>query len=222
MAWRVWEYNVLATLAYEFPTLSFVIYLKRDSKIAESPVVWALSISQEIHRFHFQNIKLWEVDPEVLRHGGLVGLFPLLPLTQAGLRPEVVEEAIIRVQADGGEASPELLSLIYLLAELICENDEELLWLDRRFAVLYDVLQESRAYQKIKQEGRKEILQEVTQKLLGIVEARFPDILDLARKQTTSIDDPTVLVDLTIKMSMAQTVEEARQNLLILDEEQES
>jgi hypothetical protein len=112
--------------------------------------------------------------------------------------------------------------LIYLLAELVCENDDDLLWLDRRFAVLYDVLQESRAYQKIKQEGREEILQEITLKLLGIVEARFPDILDLARKQTTTIDNPTVLVDLTIKMSIAQTAEEARQNLLMLDEEQES
>lgn len=76
MAWRVWEYNVLATLAYELPTLSFVIYLKKDSKIAESPVVWALSTSQEIHRFHFQNIKLWEVDPDILRHRELVGLSP--------------------------------------------------------------------------------------------------------------------------------------------------
>jgi hypothetical protein len=88
--------------------------------------------------------------------------------------------------------------------------------------MLYDVLQESKAYQRIKQEGRKEILQEVTQKLLGIVETRFPDILDLARKQTTPIDDPTILVDLTIKMSIAQTVEEAKQNLLMLDETGES
>jgi len=88
--------------------------------------------------------------------------------------------------------------------------------------VLYDVLQESRAYQKIKQEGREEILQEVTQKLLGIVEARFPDILDLARKQTTSIDDPTVLVDLAIKMSIVQSPDEAKQNLLMLGQERES
>ena len=88
--------------------------------------------------------------------------------------------------------------------------------------MLYDVLQESRAYQKIKQEGREEILQEVTQKLLGIVEARFPDILDLARKQTTSIDDPTVLVDLAIKMSIVQSPDEAKQNLLMLGQERES
>ena len=219
MAWRVWEYNVLATLAYELPTLSFVIYLKRDSKIAESPVVWALVTSQEIHRFHFQNIKLWETDPNVLRHGGLVGLFPLLPLTQAGLRPEVVEEAIISVQAGSGEAAPDLLSLIYLLAELVCENNDDLLWLDRRFAMLYDVLQESKAYQRIKQEGE---LQALHQMLLTIVETYFPTIVGLVTEQTSGIQNPMVLQNLIVKIVRAQTLEEARQYMLALDEEQES
>ncbi len=219
MAWRVWEYNVLATLAYELPTLSFVIYLKKDSKIAESPVVWALVTGQEIHRFHFQSIKLWEVDPDVLRHRGLVGLFPLLPLTQAGIRPEVVEEAIVRVQADGGEATPDLLSLIYLLAELVCENDNDILWLDRRFAMLYDVLQESRAYQRIKQEGE---LQALHQTLLAIVQARFPGIVQFATKRTAEVHNTAALEDLIVKLSLAQTLEEARQYMLALDEEQES
>ncbi len=219
MAWRAWEYNVLATLAYELPALSFVIYLKRDSKIAESPVVWALIAGQEIHRFHFQNIKLWEVDPDVLRHGGLVGLFPLLPLTQAGIRPEVVEEAIIRVQTDAGEAAPDLLSLIYLLAELVCENDNDLLWLDRRFAMLYDVLQESRAYQRIKQEGE---LQALHQTLLAIVETYFPTIMHLATRCTSEVQDSVVLQNLIVKLGHAQTLEEARQYMLALDKAQES
>jgi hypothetical protein len=183
----------------------------------------ALSTGQEIHRFHFQNVKLWEVDPDVLRHGGLVGLFPLLPLTQAGIRPEIVEEAIIRVQADAGEAAPDLLSLIYLLAELVCENDEDLLWLDRRFAVLYDVLQESKAYQRIKQEGREEgELQALHQALLAIVETYFPTIVGLVTKQTSEVQNPMVLQKLIVKISRAQTLEEARQYMLALDEEQES
>ena len=219
MAWRAWEYNVLATLAYELPTLSFVIFLRKDSKIAESPVVWALVTGQEIHRFHFQSIKLWEVDPDVLRHRGLVGLFPLLPLTQAGIRPEVVEEAIVRVQADGGEATPDLLSLIYLLAELVCENDNDILWLDRRFAMLYDVLQESRAYQRIKQEGE---LQALHQTLLAIVQARFPGIVQFATKRTAEVHNTVALEDLIVKLSLAQTLEEARQYMLTLDKEEES
>jgi predicted transposase YdaD len=174
-------------------------------------------------RFHFQNIKLWEVDPDILRHGELVGLFPLLPLTQAGIRPEVVEEAIARVQADGGETAPELLSLIYLLAELVCENDNDVLWLDRRFAMLYDVLQESRAYQKIKQEGREEgELQALHRTLLTVVQARFPGIVQLATKRTAEIHNTAALEDLIVKLSLAQTLEEARQYMLTLDEEQES
>ncbi len=226
---RVWEYNVLATLAYGLPVLSFVVYLRKDSKIAESPVIWAAPNGQEIHRFYFENIKLWEIDPNILRRKGLVGLFPLLPLTQAGIRPEVVEEAIGRIQAEGGEAAPDLLSLIYLLAELVCEDDHDILWLDRRFAMLYDVLQESKAYQKIKQEGleegllrgRKEgELQALRQTILTIIQARFPKIVRLAKKQTAVVDDPAVLQELITHIITAQTEEEARQHLLALDEDE--
>ena len=229
MAMRVWEYNVLATLAYGLPVLSFVIYLRKDSKIAESPVIWAAPNGQEIHRFYFENIKLWEIDPNILRRKGLVGLFPLLPLTQAGIRPEVVEEAIGRIQAEGGEAAPDLLSLIYLLAELVCEDDHDILWLDRRFAMLYDVLQESKAYQKIKQEGleegllrgRKEgELQALHQTILTIIQTRFPKIVRLAKKQTAVVDDTAVLQELITYLITAQTVEEARQHLLAMDEDE--
>ncbi len=229
MAMRVWEYNVLATLAYELPVLSFVIYLRKDSKIAESPVIWSSPNGQEIHRFYFENIKLWEIDPNILRRKGLVGLFPLLPLTQAGIRPEVVEEAIGRIQAEGGEAAPDLLSLIYLLAELVCEDDHDILWLDRKFAMLYDVLQESKAYQKIKQEGREEgreegrkegELQALHQTILTIIQTRFPKIVRLAKKQTAVVDNPAVLQELITYLITAQTVEEARQHLLALDEDE--
>jgi predicted transposase YdaD len=226
---RVWEYNVLATLAYGLPVLSFVIYLRKDSKIAESPVIWAVPNGQEIHRFYFENIKLWEIDPNILRRKGLVGLFPLLPLTQAGIGPEVIEEAIARIQTEGGETTPDLLSLLYLLTELACENDDDIHWLDRRFAMLYDVLQESKAYQKIKQEGleegllrgRKEgELQALHQTILTIVQTRFPKIVRLAKKQTAVVDDPAVLQELITSLITAQTVEEARQHLLALDEDE--
>lgn len=226
---RVWEYNVLATLAYGLPVLSFVIYLRKDSKIAESPVIWAAPNGQEIHRFYFENIKLWEIDPNILRRKGLVGLFPLLPLTQAGIGPEVIEEAIARIQTEGGETTPDLLSLLYLLTELACENDDDIHWLDRRFAMLYDVLQESKAYQKIKQEGleegllrgRKEgELQALHQTILTIIQTRFPKIVRLAKKQTAVVDDPAVLQELITYLITAQTVEEARQHLLALDEDE--
>jgi hypothetical protein len=114
----------------------------------------------------------------------------------------VPNSRLVRVQKDGGEAAPDLLSLIYLLAELICENDDDLLWLDRRFAMLYDVLQESRAYQRIKQEGE---LQALHQTLLAIVETYFPTIMHLATRRTSEIQDPAVLQKLIVKVGRAQT-----------------
>jgi predicted transposase YdaD len=113
--------------------------------------------------------------------------------------------------------------LIYLLAELVCENDEELLWLDRRFAMLYDVLQESKAYQRIKQEGREEgELQALHRTVLTVVQARFPEIVQLATKRTAEIHDAAALETLILNLSLAQTLEEAGQYILALDEEQES
>ena len=221
----VWEYNVLATIAHELSVLSVVIYLRKDSKIAEPPVIWTAPNGQEIHRFYFQNIKLWEIDPDVLRQKGLIGLFPLLPLTRAGVQPEVVEEAIERLQAEGGEATPDLLSLLYLLTELVCEDDNDILWLERRFTMLYDVLQQSKAYQKIKQEGREEghkagELDALRQAILAIVQVRFPEMVQLTKKQTDAVDNPAVLQKLVTSFVTAQTAEEARQHLLALDDEE--
>ena len=94
MSERVWEYNVSATCKYHQTVSSFVLYLRRDGIIAESPYIRRRLDGQEVHRFHFVNVKLWEVPTEELRALGLVGLLPLLPLTREGANPEVVEEII--------------------------------------------------------------------------------------------------------------------------------
>ena len=100
---------------------------------------------------------------------------------------------------------------------------------------MFDILRESPAFQKIMQEGWKEgiqegrlegiqeglekgvekgILQGHRQTLLKIVNARFPKILHLAKGQGAIIDDPDVLENLIVKISTAQTLQEA-QNYLI-------
>jgi hypothetical protein len=85
--------------------------------------------------------------------------------------------------------------------------------------MLYDVLQESRAYQRIKQEGE---LQALHRTLLTVIQARFPGIVQLATKRTAEVHSTAALEDLIVKLSLAQTLEEARQYMLALDEEQES
>ena len=93
--------------------------------------------------------------------------------------------------------------------------------------MLYDVLQESRAYQKIKQEGREEgrkegEIQALHQALLAIIETYFPTIMHLATRRTSEVQDPVILQNLIVKIGRAQTLEEARQYMLTLDEEQEN
>jgi predicted transposase YdaD len=94
--------------------------------------------------------------------------------------------------------------------------------------MLQDILQESPAYQKIKQEGRAEgreegrkegELQALHQTILTIVQARFPKVLRLAKKQTAVVEDPAILQKLIAHLITIQTVEEAKQYLLALDEE---
>jgi len=70
-------------------------------------------------------------------------------------------------------------------------------------------------------QAHKEILQELRQTLVKIVRLRFLNLVRLAKKQTFSIDDSTTLRDLIVKMSIAQTAEEAVIYLLEVDDDED-
>lgn len=67
MEMRLLEYNVLASRQYRhLPVYSYVIYLRKAGKIAESPLVRTFPNGEEIHRFFYRVVKLWEIPAEVL------------------------------------------------------------------------------------------------------------------------------------------------------------
>ncbi len=70
-------------------------------------------------------------------------------------------------------------------------------------------------------QAHTEILQELRQTLVKIVRLRFPNMVRLAKKQTSSLDDLALLRDLIVKMSIAQTSEEAVAYLLEVDEDED-
>jgi len=220
---RLWEYNVRATLKYKLPVLSFVFYLKREKKPAESPYIWELPNGEVIHRFQFAVVKLWEEHAETLKQTGLVGLLPLIPLTQDGSQLEVVDEVITRLEANGDESISELLALTYLLSTLVFKAKNEREWLDRRFAMLDDIIRSSWGYKKIKREGLEEGLQKGLQKaledlrltLLEVVRGRFPALEPVAKKTAKAINEPTILRHMIVQLSMAESEEMAKQALLL-------
>ena len=71
-------------------------------------------------------------------------------------------------------------------------------------------------------QAHKEILQELRQTLVKIVRLRFPNVVRLAKKQIFSLDDSAILRDLIVKMSIAETSEEAVVYLLEVDEDEDA
>ncbi len=70
---------------------------------------------------------------------------------------------------------------------------------------------------KGRQEGELQALRET---LLDIVQARFPELVPLAKKQASNTKGPQILRHLTVKISTVQTANEAEQLLLALSKEQ--
>ncbi len=239
---RLLEYNTLASREHGYlPVCSCVIHLKKDSSIPKSPFIRKLPTGEEIVRFHYKSIELWNMSSDELLQTGLVGLLPLVPLTQGGTQQEVVEEMFAELKSAG---KTELLVIASAIASLAFEDTSpaKQKWLERTLAMLNDIIRNTRYYQGIlkegREEGREEGLEEGLEKgreevfrqelqrqreaLLDIVIKRFPKIVRSVRKQIEAIDDSAILWHLIVEMSAVQTDEEARELLLTLggDEEQ--
>jgi predicted transposase YdaD len=229
MAERLWKYNMDATIKYKCPVWSCVIYLAKDSTVAE---VFSKNFpdGRAIHRFNFSVIKMWDVPTEELLCTGRSGLAPLLVLTQNGQRPEVIEQAITLLDPSDGNRKSELLTLTYGLASLILVDQADQDWLKRRFNMLYEILKDTPAFRDIaeygrseglkkgRQEGLQQGLQEGLQQggaenlhlaIVSVVEARFSDpiLVEQVRARVANINDLVILRDLVGKVALLATPE---------------
>lgn len=83
---------------------------------------------------------------------------------------------------------------------------------------MHDILRDTPIYQEILKEGREEGLEALRQAVTDIIAERFPKLARLAKKQVAVVEDPELLRHALVKVSLAQTPEEAKQHLLALDE----
>jgi predicted transposase YdaD len=221
MAERLLRYNVLARSEHKLPVLSCVIYLLKDGAIALSPLSWVLPTEQEVLRFHFQSVELGALSPEDLMRIGQAGLLPLLPLTKGGARREIVEDMFSGLLSS---KKIELVPIGYTLASLAFsrENRADQDWLLRRFHEMHDILRETPIYQEILREGLEQGQFEALRRaIVDIVVERFPRLVRLAKKQVAASQDPELLRHVLVKVSVARTAEEAKQQLLALNEANE-
>ena len=161
----------------------------------------------------------------------------MLPLTQHGVRHEVVDEMIVSLHEAG---KSDLLPLAYAFAALVFKKTEDHEWLRKRFAMLSDdILEESWAYQEMLAKGMEKGLQKGLQQgmekgmekglqqgmekgrtealreaIMDIVHIRFPEIAERVRQRIYSIEDLDSLRRLHVKLSIAKDTQEAEQALV--------
>jgi predicted transposase YdaD len=225
MSQRVREYNLYADGKHDCAVMSFVVYLKKDGKIAASPLIRYIPGTMiEIWRFNFTNVCLWEIPTDVLRNIGSVGVLPLLPLTREGAQREVVDEVLSGIEqaAIDHDARRNLLTITLTLARLALSGPEHLDWLQGRFYMYQDLIRDTEIYQLIMAEGkaegkaegitegREEGMQEM---ILLVIQNRFPALLELAQACKPALADVAVSRQLMLDILNAQSQEDVRQHL---------
>src|SRR5712692_4132959 len=169
------------------------------------------------------------------------GLYPLLPLTKGGADRQEVER-MFRELGETGQTELELIG--FTLASLVFrqKNSADQNWLIRRFQQMHDIIRETPIYQLILKEGREEGREEgiekgieqgliegiekgqrnaLQQAVVDVIEERFPKLMRLAKKKVIFIEDIVLLRRLNVKVSIAQSEEEAKQHLLAVDKNED-
>jgi predicted transposase YdaD len=227
MGRRLMEYSLLASREYNHCAVyPYVVYLRKAGEVAGSPYIRIQPDGQEAYRFYYRVIQLWEMPAEVFLRHGWPGLLPLVILTKGGKQPEVINEMIEQLV----EAQEyDLLAVARLMGGLVFkEGSDESDWFKGRFHMFQDILRESWVYKEIgqefleqgREEERQEELQRQRQTVLSFVQRHFSELISLAKQQTDRITEPEVLQTVILRLLAAQTVEEARQILLNLDQSQ--
>ncbi len=208
---RMLEYSFEAQHEHHLPVLSCVIYLRDVGEVPQPPLRWQLPTGREVLWFDYLSIELSKIPTAELRDTGLMGLMPLLILTKDGATHQIMEEVIAVLEA---AENIELLSVTKLLAGLVFTSDEDHQWIERIFAMYNDALEQTPTYQKLVKKGFEKGLEALRQAVVDVVQERFPEIAAFAQKQVEGMEDTTLLRRLIVKMSAAQTVQEAVQSLI--------
>jgi len=124
---------------------------------------------------------------------------------------DAIEYVIKELQQPGVKKAEELLSLTYGLAGLVFEQESEHDWLQRRFAMIDDVIEESWTFQEKKQKWLKEAK---SQDVLLLIQRYYPALLQLAQDVCNTIQALEELQELFEKVLYAEDEEEVRQLLL--------
>lgn len=213
---RLLDYNYEARRAYKLPVLSCVIYLKRVAEPPQSPLIWQVPGWGKSLVFQYHNLELAEMPVQELAQKHLVGVSPLLLLCKGGATREVLDQVVTGLAS---AKKVESMMAAKLIAAAVFEDEDDLAWIEWRFAAMEELFENSRYYQQITQKAEKQGLEKgIHQSIETVVQARFPALIELAKDRLGHIQDQATLQQVLVAMSTAQTEKKARRYLLSLNE----
>jgi hypothetical protein len=244
MSDRQLEYSFRARKKYgEKPVISCVIYLRPDGKLQEPPLCWKFR-GHKFMAFDYICIKLWELTREELLALNQPALLPLTLLTKGGASRTIVDEVYQGLRQNRLQA---LFPVVNMLAEQVLgQNDSE--WLERKYAQMKDILQDTWTYQTMqkmaREEARKETQEQIAQlqkeaeearkeaeevrrqtleqAVLAMVSERFPKLVRSAQPLIKLAQNPNQLQQLLISLSATQNEADAGYRLLHFGDEDTS
>jgi hypothetical protein len=224
MSLRVAGYNVGAFIQHKKPVLSFVIRLMPGPKEEPSSLEVKMPDGEQIFCLSYRLIEMYRIPATDLLSAGQVELLPFLSLTSGGDNREMVQYMNNQLEQHG---TPDLQEIGHLLASFVFQNrPDDLHWLKGLNPMLQEVLRTSPLWQEVfaedhkrwlaegREEERNACLRDTQSILSQFVQARFPALDELARRQMQAITDPSLLNQLFLQMTLAPDEEKARQALL--------
>jgi predicted transposase YdaD len=113
---RCFLYNTRMIAQYQAPVITTIIYLFRRRRL-EEPVFRVMVRGQEVNRWQFDCVRMWEMDAQAALDQGLPGLAVLVPLMKGATLPRI-EQAARQIETVGaGEQQADLLALLHAFAE---------------------------------------------------------------------------------------------------------
>jgi hypothetical protein len=227
---RLLEYTVLARRYHKRFVNAYVIFLREDGETLKPPLVCKRADGRDGLVFHYEVVILRNIPYQNLLARARRGVWPLISFAKGGKRPEVVDIVLTRFASEPDETTRELLSLTALFASLAFTDPQDRQWLERRLAMLEDILSEAPLYKSLiargeeqglekgleqgLEKGLEKQLRSLREMLLSLLKKRFSHLSKQAQEISLTINNPDVLQNLILNIAIAQNEKEAEQYLL--------
>ncbi len=211
MPFRMCEYNIRLIDQRGIPVCSTVIYLKEEADEGSEYRSFCPIDGQEVLRFRYNVIRMWEIDGRELLKRKMLGLYPLIGLTKLEQPEETFREVISEIKKIPDKVlAADVLFGFKLLAEQ--KHSAELL----EALIRKEEIMESRLYREIYNEGKEEgeekgRLETAQSNVQSVLTARFELPLKTRkqlRERITKIDDTSVLQELVVESARAKSFDD--------------